>query len=49
MQAFICAIYSFRGLHSNYYNITIQLFMILGLVNSINVPKELSISRAPGP
>ena len=21
MQAFICAIYSFRGLHSNYYNI----------------------------
>ena len=23
MQAFICAIYSFRGLHSNYYNITI--------------------------
>ena len=20
MQAFICAIYSFRGLHSNYYN-----------------------------
>ena len=24
MQAFICAIYSFRGLHSNYYNITIN-------------------------
>ena len=28
MQAFICAIYSFRGLHSNYYNITISLLSI---------------------
>ena len=36
MQAFICAIYSFRGLHSNYYN-TIQYSTIVGNKAQISV------------